>query len=548
MRRLLGVASLCAVVAAAAAAWYFAAPSELGGSTSYAVVYGSSMEPHLHRGDLVILRGQHDYRRGEVVAYHSYELHRNVLHRIVGRRGSRFVFKGDNNNFLDPEQPRAGQLIGTEWVVVPRLGGMLERLRSPRDAAIAAGLAVLLIVGTGAGPGVRRRRRSSPPNPARPPAAAVATVPPPPPPRPTSWVPSLMLALGLAGLAATALGAAVGVIALKQPAHRTVAEPGLVVQQGAFSWSAPAPVGAVYQRRLLRPSDPVFLRLVHAITVRFTYRVHSRYPAAFAGDAALDAVLSDGSGWRRRFVVAPRRAFHGTHATLAGRLDLEALTSAVRLFEAKTGEHNPAYHLELAPRVHVHGVAGGRAAREAFAPSLSFDLDELRLQLAHPPASVASNALVRTKAVDGTRTTTSTLDLFGRHVTVPSARRLAVVVAGIGIVLTLAAAAFLLPRRRDDELAAIERRFGDLIVPVAPGSYRHASERTVATIDALVRVAERYDRLILHETRAGGHSFLVDDAGVVYRYDIGSPPEETTEIRLDDALRPRPAHLQAADR
>ena len=75
---------------------------------------------------------------------------------IVGRRGSRFVFKGDNNNFLDPEQPRAGQLIGTEWVVVPRLGGMLERLRSPRDAAIVAGLAVLLIVGTGAGPGVRR--------------------------------------------------------------------------------------------------------------------------------------------------------------------------------------------------------------------------------------------------------------------------------------------------------------------------------------------------------------------------------------------------------
>ena len=324
-------------------------------------------------------------------------------------------------------------------------------------------------------------------------------------------------------------------------------EPGLVVQRGAFSWSAPTPVGAVYQRRSLRSADPVFLRLVRTLTIRFTYGVHSRYEAAFSGDAALEAVLSDGNGWNRRIVVAPRRTFHGTHVTLAGPLDLGVLSRAVRLFEAKTGVHNPAYHLELAPRVRVHGVAGGRAIRESFAPSLAFDLDELRLQLAHSPAGASSNALARTRAVAGSRTITATLGLFGRQVTVGGARRLAAAVASAGLILALAAALFLLLWRRDDELAAIERRFGDLIVPVASGSHRHASERTVATIDALVRVAERYDRVILHETRAGGHSFLVDDAGVVYRYDIGSPPEETTEIRLDGALRPRPSHLHAAD-
>jgi hypothetical protein len=258
-------------------------------------------------------------------------------------------------------------------------------------------------------------------------------------------------------------------------------------------------------------------------------------------------VLSDGSGWRRRLVVAPRRAFQGGRVTLAGTLDLDALTRAVTLFEAKTGVHNPAYHLELAPRVHVHGVAGDRAIREAFSPPLAFDLDELRLQLAHPPGG-ASNALVRTKSLDGTHTTTSTLALFGRRVTVSGARRFALALAGAGLGLTLAACGLLLLRRRDDELETIQRRFGDLIVPVTPGLQRHSSEHRVATIDALVRIAERYDRLILHETRGGGHSFLVDDAGVVYRYDIGSPPEETTDIRLDAALRPRPSHLQAADR
>lgn len=549
MRRFLRVTSLCVVLAAAAASWYFLAPAELGGSTSYAVVYGSSMEPHLHRGDLVILRGRHDYRRGEVVGYHSYELHRNVLHRIVGDRGGRFVFKGDNNSFLDPEHPVASQLFGSEWVAVPRLGAVLERLRSPRDAAIAAALAVLLLAGTGAGPAVRRRRRPSPSRTERPPGAPVtARTPPPAAPNGKPWARSAVMALAIAGLAATAFGVVVGVLALRQPMQRTVPEPGLVVESGVFSWSAQAPVGAVYQRRSLRPSDPVFLRLVHGLRVRFSYRAQSRYPAALSGHGALDAVLSDGTGWRRRFVLAPRRSFHGTRLSLVGALDLPALVDAVRAFEAKTGEHNPSYHVDLVPHVRVHGLAGGRAVRQTFAPSLGFDLDELRLQLAHPPAAAGPNALVRTKTTDGARTTAATLALFGRRVSVAGARRLALALAGSGIALALTAAAFLLQRRRDDEAAAIQRRFGDLIVPVSPGPHHHSSERTVATIDALVRIAERYDRLILHEARADGHSFLVDDAGLVYRYDIGAAPEETTEIRLDDALRPQPPRLRAADR
>ena len=105
-------------------------------------------------------------------------------------------------------------------------------------------------------------------------------------------------------------------------------------------------------------------RLVHGLSVRFSYRVHSRHPAAFAGDAALDALLSDGSGWSRRLVVVPRRAFQGAHITLAGKLDLDALTRAVLLFEAKTGVHNPAYHLDLAPRVwYTASPAAGRSAK-----------------------------------------------------------------------------------------------------------------------------------------------------------------------------------------
>jgi hypothetical protein len=40
----------------------------------------------------------------------------------------------------------------------------------------------------------------------------------------------------------------------------------------------------------------------------------------------------------------------------------------------------------------------------------------------------------------------------------------------------------------------------------------------VADIEALARIAERYDRMILHEQGADADTFAVADDGVLYRY------------------------------
>jgi hypothetical protein len=66
-------------------------------------------------------------------------------------------------------------------------------------------------------------------------------------------------------------------------------------------------------------------------------------------------------------------------------------------------------------------------------------------------------------------------------------------------------------------------------------------------MDALVRVAERYDRLILHEQRGDVHAFLVDDGGLVYRYDAGGAAGATTEIRLEEVQRPRAMRIRSVD-
>jgi signal peptidase I len=139
----LGVALLLA-----AATWWALAPPTLGGKTSFAVVDGTSMLPHLRRGDLVVVRRSSTYRVGDVVAYHSELLHRVVLHRIVAIEDGRYTFKGDNNTWLDPERPTARAIIGKRWSQLPQAGHLTGFLHDP---LIAAALAVLLALAWGLG-------------------------------------------------------------------------------------------------------------------------------------------------------------------------------------------------------------------------------------------------------------------------------------------------------------------------------------------------------------------------------------------------------------
>ena len=135
--------------------WFWFAPVPLGGSTTYVVTRGISMEPRFHTGDLALVRSQSSYHVGEIVAYHSKMLHTIVLHRIIGRAGARYVFKGDNNNFIDPEHPVASQLVGALWLHIPGAGADLQSLRSPMLIGALVAVGVLLLTGVA----FTRRRR-----------------------------------------------------------------------------------------------------------------------------------------------------------------------------------------------------------------------------------------------------------------------------------------------------------------------------------------------------------------------------------------------------
>jgi len=488
-------------------AWYFVAPSQLGGSTTYAIVVGSSMEPAIERGDLVVVRERSRYEAGDVAAYRSASLGQVVLHRIVSRSGDRFLFKGDANDFVDPERPAAGDVVGRAWIQLPFAGAALDWLREPRNGAVLAAVAMLLVLAGGAGAHGRRRargRKGVVPRNARPGAI-----------RP--WAQAGLVFLGCSALAFTLLGLAA--FTHSTTTVRPAAE--LYRQSGTFSYSAIAPESPVYDRSELRTSDTLFVAVVREVSLAFAYRFESAAAHRVSGTIGLAAELSDGNGWRRTFELVPPARFSGDRAALTSRLDLRELERLTERFEEITGTARDAYVVTVTPRVELDGTVGGRSVADSFAPSALFMLDPSRFQVA--PEGVLggrSNDLAPTVAKLGRkRVEPAALSIVGHRVLVGTARAVALS-GGLTAIAAAIALVVLLARRRRDEPELIGSRYGRLLIPVtAVERVRAETAVTVATMDALARLAERYERMILHEEASGLHVYAVEEDGVVYRYE-----------------------------
>ena len=163
-------AKIAGVIVAAAVlfgVWTFFAPTKLGGTTTYSVTDGISMNPLLYKGDFAVVRAQSSYHVGEVVLYQNQVLHKSVLHRIYLIQNGNYFFKGDNNDFVDPGYATRSELIGALWFHIPRLGAVLGWFGVPAHASLLAGIAAMAVVLTGAktskGGRRRRRRGRSPP-------------------------------------------------------------------------------------------------------------------------------------------------------------------------------------------------------------------------------------------------------------------------------------------------------------------------------------------------------------------------------------------------
>ncbi len=140
MKRSIHAVAWVLLVVAAVVLW----PRQWGGTMTYVLTSGTSMQPMFTAGDLAVLRSTDDYRVGDVVAYRSEELKRVVMHRVLTEKDGVYTFQGDNNDFVDPDKVREDQLLGRLALRVPKVGLALAWLFKPVNLLlVVAGLYLL---------------------------------------------------------------------------------------------------------------------------------------------------------------------------------------------------------------------------------------------------------------------------------------------------------------------------------------------------------------------------------------------------------------------
>jgi len=157
LRRILGTAGFVGLIVV----WgVFLRPQLLGGPAGYVAVSGTSMEPKMHTGDVVLVHRKRSYDVGDVIAFRipagQAGAGRVVIHRVTGGSAADgYVTRGDNRDSDDLWRPKPSDVVGSQRLRVPALGSIARMIISPPGLGLLAALATIVLMA----PAPRRRKR-----------------------------------------------------------------------------------------------------------------------------------------------------------------------------------------------------------------------------------------------------------------------------------------------------------------------------------------------------------------------------------------------------
>jgi hypothetical protein len=279
----------------------------------------------------------------------------------------------------------------------------------------------------------------------------------------------------------------------------------------SFAYNGSAPAGPVYPSGAVRTGDPIFLQFVHQLHVQVAYSLTASAPAQVAGTQQVLLRLSGPTGWSRTLPLSGVKHFAGGHTSASVTLDLNNLQSLIKKIQTLTGATG-GYTIAVVPQVHVNGTLAGQPLATSVNPVLNF-------KLTPPQLRSSVTGAVQHGAVATTSTEAGSLDVAGASVSVKTLREIAL--GGVLLSVLAAVLLFVLIKRSEPfgEAGRIQAQYGHLIVPIAGTADDLAwAPFDVPNIEALVRLAEACDRLILHYREDTLDTYLVNDEGTVYRY------------------------------
>ena len=92
----------------------------LGTEIPLAVVSSYSMDPTLHVGDLIVIKGESTYNKGDIIVFSQEG--KLIVHRIYSKTSSVFYTKGDSNPCPDPWKLNLSDIKGRVILVIPFAG------------------------------------------------------------------------------------------------------------------------------------------------------------------------------------------------------------------------------------------------------------------------------------------------------------------------------------------------------------------------------------------------------------------------------------------
>jgi signal peptidase I len=519
--------------AALVAIWIAFAPTLIGGQASYVVVNGNSMEPGFHRGDLVIVHTASAYSVGDIVTYRNAELKAFVIHRIIAIEQDHYVFKGDNNSWIDTYRPTYDELIGKLWIHIPKLGKAMEWLRVPIHMGLTTGLlGGILMASMMTKPkrhGKRKNRTSG----------NIAGV--------------LEGGFYLFGFFAL-IFLGLSVFAFIRPLTHT-ADKIDYQQESQFSYSATG-TPVIYDTDMVRSGEPVFPRLTCSLNISLTYNVLGSQLQGISGSYQLVArVLDEQSGWQRTIPMNQQTAFGGNSFFTTSTLDLCQLVSLVDTLKQETGLHANTYTLEVITQVVMTANADGNQIIDSFEPKLVFEFDDVHFSLASIKGQDDPLHSSKQSSASNSNVEANTLTFLGWRPKVGTVREIAL----FGLALSLSGLLLVTSRiymvAQQSQEALIRLRYGALLVNVYEREIEHVSTCIdVTTIDELAKLAERHNTMILHMTLNFLHYYMVQCNGITYRYvfsagrrgvpEIEPPRREVVEYPMifneNKPMEPRP--------